>query len=240
MICALCGAAAVTSAGAAQTTSSVSGPDITAGERELEYRFAAGFGETVDDASLAHRLHYQQAINERARWRVRAAWRDPSGAGPSLDHVQGELHLQLVEGSGSGYSSGVRFNARAAVRDGEPDELGATWLHQWTLEDRWRIRALASLDRELGAGASDDWFVETRASLYRSFASGYAVGVESFHDFGAMGESFPGFEQQSHQLGPVVAGDMNRLGLEWSAGVLFGLSDGSDDVDFMLRLERAL
>ncbi|XBQ14915.1 MAG: hypothetical protein ABL308_08045 [Oceanicaulis sp.] len=237
---ALCLAVLLPGAALAQTVSSVSGPDIKAGERELEYRLGAAFGETVDDAAFAHRVHYQQAINERLRWRVRGLWRDPSGAGITLDHVQGELHLQLIEPTPSGYSSGLRFNARAAVRDGAPDELGVTWLHQWRLDESWRVRAMASVDRELGAGASDDWFLEARASVYRSFGDGFALGVESFNDFGAMGVSFGSFDDQSHQLGPVVSGEIDAAGLEWSVGVLFGLSDGADDQDLMLRLERAL
>lgn len=227
-------------AAAAQTTSSVSGPDITAGERELEYRLGAAFGDTVDDAAFAHRLHYQQAVGEAWRWRVRAGWRDPSGGGPALDHVQGELHWQLTERTQAGYSTGLRFNARAAARAGEPDEIGASWLNQWRLENGWRVRAMAGLDRELGDAASDDWFLETRASLYRSFDGGLALGLESFNDFGAMGESFGAFDEQSHQLGPVVSGEIEAAGLAWSVGVLFGLSDGADDQDLMLRLERAL
>ena len=228
------------SSAAAQTVSSVSGPEIDAGERELEYRLGAAFGDRADDADLAHRLHYQQAVNDRLRWRARLVWRDPADGGPALDHVQGELHWQWLERTPSGYSSGLRFNARAAVRDGQPDEIGASWLHQWSLDRGWRVRALASLDRELGAGASDDWFLETRASLYRSFNDGLALGLESFNDFGAMGVSFGSFDEQSHQLGPVVSGEIRTAELEWSIGVLFGLSDGADDQDLMLRLERAL
>jgi len=223
----------------AQTTSSVSGPEISAGARELEYRVAIAFGKTVDDAAFAHRLHFQHALSDELRWRLRAAWRDPDGGDLALDHLQGELHWQIVERTPGGYSSGLRFTARSALRDGRADEIGTSWIHQWVLKDGWRVRALVSLDREVGPEARDDWIVETRASLYRSLDGGLSLGVESFNDFGGLGAGFGGFDDQSHQIGPVLSGDLTA-GVDWSAGVLFGLSDGADDLDFMLRLSRPL
>lgn len=223
----------------AQTTSSVSGPEISTGARDVEYRVAAAFGETVDDAAFAHRLHVQHAVSDQLRWRLRAAWRDPEGGDLDLDHLQAELHWQLVERTPGGFSSGLRFTARSALRDGRADEIGTSWIQQWVFQDGWRVRALVSLDREVGPEARDDWIVETRASVYRSLESGLSLGVESFNDFGGLEEGFGGFNDQSHQIGPVLSGDLAG-GVDWSAGILFGLSDGADDQDLMLRLSRPL
>jgi hypothetical protein len=156
-----------------------------------------------------------------------------------LDHVQGELLWQIVERTPGGYSSGLRFDARLAEGDDTPHEIGVNWTNQWVIEGGWRVRALLLLDRDVGPGSEDDWIVETRASLYRSLDNGLSLGLESFNEFGGLDAGFGGFDDQAHQLGPVVSGDLPG-GVEWSAGVLFGLSDGADERDFMLRLTRPL
>lgn len=239
LLLALCAAISFTAAAAAQTTGTVFGPETAAGDREFEYRLAAAFEESGDDANLAHRVHYQQAINEALRWRAIVAWDDPAGGDFELDHVQGELLWQIVERTPGGYSSGLRFDARLSEGDDVPHEIGVNWTNQWVLEGGWRVRALLLLDRDVGPRSNDDWIVETRASLYRSLDSGLSVGLESFNEFGGLDAGFGGFDDQSHQLGPVLGGDL-ASGVEWSAGVLFGLSDGADDQDFVLRLVREI
>ncbi|MFP4519546.1 MAG: hypothetical protein ACLFQ5_08830 [Oceanicaulis sp.] len=85
---ALAAALTATGAAAAQTTGAVFGPETAAGDRAFEYRIAAGIADAGDDADLAHRLHYQQAINDGFRWRAIIAWDDPAGGDFELDHVQ--------------------------------------------------------------------------------------------------------------------------------------------------------
>lgn len=239
VVLALALALTASGAAAAQTTGTVFGPETAPGDREIEYRIAAGFAEAGGDAALAHRFHYQQAMGEALRWRAIIAWDDPAGGDFELDHVQAELLWQIVERTPGGFSSGLRFDARVSEGDDVPHEIGVNWTSQWVLGGGWRARALLLLDRDVGPRANDDWIVETRASLYRSLDNGLALGIESFNEFGGIDAGFGGFDDQSHQLGPVVSGDL-AFGVEWSAGVLFGLSDGADDQDLMLRLTRPL
>ena len=222
---------------AAQTTGTVFGPDVDPDDREFAYRVAAGVEDSGEDASFAHRIHYQQAINERLRWRALAAWSDPADGDFEFDHIQGELVIQIIERTPGGYSSALRFDGRIAEGDDTPHEFGANWTNQWVFEDGWRARALVLFDRDVGPGSDDDWILETRASLYKSLDRGLSVGLESFNEFGGLDAGFGGFDDQSHQLGPVLSGDV-AYGVEWSAGVLFGLSEAADDQDVMLRLTR--
>ena len=222
LILAAFAALAFTAAGQAQTTGTVFGPETSAGDREVEYRIAAGVEESGSDASLAHRLHYQQAINDSLRWRAIISWTDPAGGDFELDHVQGELLWQIIERTPGGFSSGLRFDARLSEGDDVPHEIGVNLTNQWVAGD-WRVRALVLFDRDVGPQSNDDWILETRASLYRSLDNGLSLGLESFNEFGGLDEGFGGFDDQSHQLGPVVSGDL-AFGVEWSAGVLFGLS----------------
>ena len=227
------------SAASAQTTGTVFGPETAAGDRAFEYRTAAAFGDSDKDAALAHRFHYQQAIRDGLRWRAIAAWEDPVGGDLEFDHVQGELLWQIIERTPGGFSSGLRFDARLSEGDDTPHEIGVNWTSQWVLEERWRVRALVLLDRDVGPNADHDWILETRASLYRALDNGLSLGIESFNEFGRLNAGFDGFDDPTHQIGPVLGGEF-VAGVEWSAGVLFGLSDRSDEQDVMLRLTRPL
>ena len=226
-------------AAGAQTTGTVFGPETALGDREWSYRIAAGLEDSGGEAGFAQRVHYHQAVSDSLRWRALASWADPVGGDVELDHVQAELLWQIIERTPSGYSSGLRFDARVAEGDDVPHEIGVNWANQWVFDGGWRVRALLLLDRDVGPRANDDWIVETRASLYRSLDNGLSVGLESFNAFGGIDAGFGGFDDQAHQIGPVVSGDLTDR-VEWSAGVLFGLSDGADEQDFMLRLTRPL
>ena len=125
-------------AASAQTTGTVFGPETALGDREFAYRIAAGLDDSGDDAGFAHRIHYQQAVSERLRWRTLASWSDPAGGDFELDHVQAELLWQIVERTPGGYSSGLRFDARLAEGDDVPHEIGVNWTNQWVLEGGWR------------------------------------------------------------------------------------------------------
>lgn len=229
----------LTGLAAAQTTGTVFGPEVDPEGREFEYRIAAEFEQSGDDASLSHRLHYQQALTDTLRWRALISYDDPIGGDIELDHIQGELLWQIIDRTPSGYSSGLRFDARISEGDDVPHEIGVNWTNQWVLNDQWRVRALLLLDRDVGLQSNDDWIVETRASVRRSLDNGLTVSVESFNEFGGVDAGFGSFDDQSHQLGPVLGGDLGA-NLEWSAGVLFGVSDSAPDQDFMLRLTRPL
>lgn len=238
--CSAAGAAAgISMSASAQTTGTVFGPDVNADDREFEYRIAAGYPDSDGKADFAHRIHYQQALNDTLRWRALASWSDGAGADFEFDHVQAELVWQLVERTPGGYSTALRFDGRIAEGDDVPHEIGVNWTNQWRLNEEWRVRALLLFDRDVGPRSDDDWIMETRASVYRSLDNGLSVGLESFNEFGGVDAGFGGFDDQAHQLGPVVSGDL-VAGVEWSGGVLFGLSDGADDLDFMLRLTRPL
>lgn len=221
----------------AQTTGSVFGPGVTQGDREVEYRLGAEWADAGDTPGLAHRLHLQHGVTDALRWRLIASWDDPADGAFELDHIQGELMWQIVETTPSGYASALRFDARISEGDNTPHEVGVNWTNQWTLNDQWRVRALVLFDRDVGPNANDDWILETRASLSRRFENGYRLTLESFNELGGLDAGFGGFEDQSHQLGPVLSGPL-AYDVDWSAGMLFGLSDAAPDQDLIVRLSR--
>lgn len=224
----------------AQTLGTVFGPNVDPGDREVSYRFAVESADGLDeDLAFGQRLHYQQALGEALRWRALIAYDDPVGGDLELDYVQGELLWQFIESGPGGWTSALRFDGRIREGDDLPHEIGLNWTNQWALPGDWRVRGLILVDREVGARSEDDWFFETRASLSRRLASGPRITLEMFNDFGGIDAGFGDFDDQSHQLGPVIG---TGLGDSWeiSGGVLFGVSEAAPDQDFVLRLTRPL
>jgi len=221
----------------AQTTGTVFGPSVNAGDRAVEYRLGVEWNESGDAPDLAHRFHIQHSFTDALRWRLIASWSDRTGRDLEFDHVQGELLWQIIETTPRGYASALRFEARISGGDDTPHEIGVNWTHQWRLNEDWRLRALVLVDRDVGPDAEDDWIVETRASLSRRLGQDYRITLESFNEFGGVNAGFGAFDDQSHQLGPVLSGSFSPT-VDWSAGVLFGLSEASPDQDLVLRLTR--
>lgn len=227
-----------TGAALAQTIGTVFGPAVSAGEQELEYRLGAASADNGGGSDFAHRLHVQRSLSDTVRWRLIASWTDPGNADLSFDHVQGEWLWQIVEAGPANYASAVRFDARVRDRRDARYEIGLNWTNQWTFAEHWRFRALLLADRDLGSNAANDWIIETRASLSRRFANDLRLSVESFNEFGGLESGFGEFDDQSHQVGPVLGGPLSS-NVGWSAGVLFGLSDAAPDHDVVIRLTRA-
>lgn len=225
----------------AQNVSSVFGPGVDPGERAIQYRLGIEPGEDGGDTEYAHRFHGQYALNDAVRLRAitQVSSGDTGDGDLEFDYVQGELLWQYQESGADGYAAGFRFDYRLNEGDDRADQIGANWTHQWALANDWRFRAILLLDVDVGEGARDGLFVESRMSLTRKLDNGLRIGLDSFNDYGDTDSGFGSFQDQGHQLGPVISGDLGGTGWEWFFGPLFGLSDGAPDTDIQLRLGRA-
>lgn len=222
----------------AQTVGTAFGPVVDAGDRSADYRIALVPEEGDQDTAITQRIHVQQALNDTVRLRGILQGSDGDTGAFEFSFFQAELLWQTVEETAGGYSSGFRFDARVNEGDDRAHQLGLNWIHQWSLGEGWRVRALALVDVEAGARARDGIDLETRFQISRRLQNGLRVGVESYNDFGNTDRGLGSFRDQSHAVGPVIGGALGG-GVEWFAGPLFGLSDGADDLDLRLHIGRA-
>lgn len=116
--------------------------------------------------------------------------------------------------------------------NGGVDEVGAELL---LAKSHGAFSHVANL--ELGTEVDDD--SSDRAEYGLSWKTKYqytelfSPGIEYY---GSYGDSTVDSDDQSHLLGPVAYGDLIE-GVEYEAGVLAGLSDGSPDATLKLNLE---
>ncbi|GGC98459.1 hypothetical protein [Aquisalinus flavus] len=218
----------------AQTTGGVFGPVVNEGHRSAQYRFGLVPDSNGSDDSIAHRLHYQKAINRSTIGRIVAQANDRPGGGLDFDYLQGQLFWQVTPDERT-WQSGFRFDARWRD-DNRPGQLGANWTNQIKLSDGWSTRFLVMSAVDVGEDAKDGIYLQTRANIARKFAGGAQAGVEIFNNYGTT-EGLGSFEDQSHQIGPFASLPVNK---EWSVvgSVLLGMSDAASDTDLRLWVGR--
>jgi len=212
----------------AQNTGGVFGPVVNEGARTLQYRAAVNPDPNNDlDFGFAHRLHYQQAINDDFMWRVLGQTVRTEDSDVDFDFIGAELFWEFSENEDN-YKHGVRFDGR--IRDdGRSEQLGFNWIHQWNLPDGWSARALLLTLREFGQNRNDGINIQTRTRLTKKLDNGLTLGFENYSNYGNTG-SFGGLDEQSHTIGPIISVPVaNKTSI--FGGPLFGLTDGSADVE---------
>ena len=206
---------------AAQNTGGVFGPTVNDGHRSAQYRAAYDF----DTHAFAQRAHYQQAINGDLMWRVLVQARKTADSNVDADFIQGELFWQLSNPSRN-WQHALRLDVRYRT-EGRPGVIGLHWTNQFDLGEDWIARFVLLTATELGNGASGDLVMQTRAMIAYSINPTLSAGVEMFNTYGPI-DDFPTLQAQDHQIGPVIAANLNS---QWRllAGVLFGMSKEASD-----------
>lgn len=220
----------------ATSTSGVHGPTVNPDDKSFMYRIAYSPGEDEGPDRYAHRLHYQEAYNDRIRWRVISQFRDRGGDQSfELDYIRAELLWHFRPKQNDNWDSGVRFDIRSR-KGSRPELFAINWTNQWQLSPKWRLRGIVIGGWNFGGTAVGGTTLETRSSLSYKLDNGHRVGVEMFNEFGRISD-MGSFNDQDHAIGPVVSGKLGGLG--YQLGYLAGVSNGASDHSFRLWFNKA-
>ncbi|WP_018147609.1 hypothetical protein [Henriciella marina] len=219
----------------AQNTSSVSGPVVSAGDREVEYRFGWVPGEDGRGDSFGHRFDYRLSVNERTSLKVATNFEDNPGEDIRFDNINVEYLIELSPEDADIWKTGIRFDAR--VSNGpDPERIGFNWLNQWQLSDRLRARAQLIATRQLGYNGRKSIDFEVRSSLSWKIGADHDIALLSFTNLGSSDDFSVGGRVQ--QAGPALSGKLGN-GYGWTAGTLFGLSDAAPENDIRLWITKS-
>lgn len=221
----------VPTAATAQNVDGVVTPFVDAGHEAVQYRG----GHSIDPDVTVHRLQYEKSIDDDRMWRLLTVGRETGAGSLEYSFLQGELFWQL-DNIAENWAQGVRFDVRVAARGG-PGGLGINWMHQYQLAERWAARVSLTSSVQVGDGAADGVFLQSRAFLgYQATANAH-LRLSLFSRYGST-DDLPGFAEQTHQLGPTL--DL-RLNDRWQmlVGYLAGLTDATTDSDVRLWLTHS-
>lgn len=215
----------------AQNTAGVFGPGVTEGHSSFEYRgtFDAG------NDGFAQRVHYQHSLNDDFMWRTVYATRKTESSELDFDFFQAELFWELSDNSDA-WRTGFRFDLQFHDDD-RANLFGLHWTNQYTFNEDWSARFIAMTSVDFGDNARDGLFVQTRASITRHLSDSFSLGAEVYNTYGTLDSPLE-FSDQVHQIGPVAT---CLLEDHWTAyaGVLFGLTERSQDPQFRIWLTKA-
>ena len=225
----------ITGVAEAQNTSSVSGPTVSAGDREVEYRLGWVPGTDGRDADFRHRFDFGLSLSERTAFKVFANFDDNPGGDFSFGNLNAEYLIELSPEDAPFWQTGIRFDGR--LSDGSnPDRLGFNWLNQWKLPARLRARAHFIATHEIGSNAADTIDFELRSSLIWKASDDYSLSLLSFTDLGNTDDF--GAEGRGHQIGPAIDGSFGN-GIGWTIGTLFGVTDRAADHDIRFWISKS-
>ena len=219
----------------AQNIAGVPGPVIKEGERSAQFRLA--FDPDTDE--LVQRLHYQQSLNSKVRWRIQLQSRSGPAETIEADFVQGQLWLQLTPDNSDDtkrlWHSGVRLDLRLEA-DGPPGRAAINWTNQFQLSKTVSARFFVQGAVQIGDGAVDGVLLQGRSHLNWQLNDA-AIGIEQFNTFGAT-SNLPSFSDQSHLIGPYAR---IPLGNGWSlfGSALFGITLGSDNANLRIFVGKS-
>lgn len=223
----------------AQSTSGVSGSEVTAGEHLFDYRFAYSPENDGNDEGFVHRFHYQYGLTERLRGRALITF-SKRGAEPlkaRIASLEGLYQFKERDGK-SGWDSAIRLDGNIPLEADKPGRGRVAWHNQYRFEDGVELRGVLLVGREFGDLARPGASIETREETTFPLKSRVRVGAQMFNVYGTTAD-FGSFDEQRHQIGPVVKG---RLGehLRYEASALIGVSEAASDADFRLFVSYAM
>lgn len=232
-------ALSIASPALAQSVSGVSGADVKAGDNSFEYRAAFSPEDDGKEEGFAHRLHFQHAFDDSWRARVIVVQGKRGPEALTTQSVSVEVLRQFLESEETGgWDSAIRIDGTIPVEDGRPGRARIAWLNGVDLGERWDARANIYFAREFGDLRKGGVSIETREELTYKLDSGIKVGAQMFNSYGTT-DHFGSFDDQKHQLGPVVKGKLGKH-VKYEFSALFGISRAASDADIRLFVSYAL
>ncbi len=217
----------------AQNLSAVPTPDISPGDRTVDFR--AGYSLDDDGAAdvYSQRFHYQHAVGADWRFRIIVQQNKRDGDALETQSIQLQALTQFVRSEASGgWDSGVRFDGVVPIEQGRPGRARVAWLNSVDLDPRWQVRGDVFISRDIGDNAAAGLFLEIREEITCSVSNRLRLGAQFFHNMNTTAR-FGSFNEQRHQLGPVARVKLSeRLGIDASA--LFGASRAASEIEFRM------
>jgi hypothetical protein len=217
---------------AAYATKTVTSPYVHEGKGAVEWKGGYAVDDDGDDP---------WEMEASASYGVTHYWETEVGVagGDEGDDEDADFHalvwenkFQLAAPGALWLDPGLKVEYERNLQGG-PDEIQAKLLLAKQVGKFSNI-ANISAAHEIGEDSEDEFGYGLSYALAYEQSEDFAYGLEWYSDFGNFEDDF---DDQGHQVGPVIYGDAAGL-FEYEAGVLIGVSNAAPDALFKLVLEK--
>lgn len=216
----------------AQSTSSVSGPDVKDGEDLFEYRIAFSPENDGKEEGFAHRLHYQHGFSDSFRGRIFIVQSKRGAEALKTRSITIELQEQFVESEDSGgWDSSFRVEGIIPTEKA-PGRARISWLNGWEIGHHVELRGNIYFNRSFGDNAAKGISLETREEALVRVSPTVKLGAQMFNYYNTTA-NFGTFDEQRHQAGPIIKGKLGKH-VKYEISALVGLSAAASDLDTRL------
>jgi hypothetical protein len=206
-------------------------PHVTKGEFALENRGHVTFDdEDSKDDAQRHIFEVEYSVTDWYHTALFADLRKRSGGPLRYDATAWENIFELSEPGKWWVDVGAYLEYKWAEDDDDPDKIEAKLLFEKTL-GALRNRFNFTFEEELGSEGDESFKLEYAWQTKWKTGTPIQVGFEAFGELGEIRDIKP-LEDQEHQLGPVLWGELEvgeRSKIELQLGWLFGLTDATPD-----------
>lgn len=219
-------------AASASATKTVTSPYVHEGEAAVEWKGGYDFKDDEDEWEMETSASY--GLTEFWETEIGFEFAQEANEDFETKAIVFENKFQLAPKGFLPIDPGLKIEYAKSLTGG-PDELQAKLL---LARQFGKIANTAnfSVSDERGDDAADDEEYGFAHALTYEHSDDFACGLEWYSDFGTFEEDSDDWDEQSHQVGPVVYGVFaENVGYE--AGVLIGASENAPDAALKAVLE---
>ncbi|HVN43428.1 MAG TPA: hypothetical protein VMT50_11640 [Steroidobacteraceae bacterium] len=211
-------------------------PDVTYGEREIDFKYGVA-GKDHEPTAQATSLGFGYGAKDWwfTEFYVKGA-RD--GAQSTFDAVEFENKFRLTETGKYPVDLGLIVEFELPHDRSEGNELRFGPLLQGEL-GRWQLNFNPLLTNISRSASSNGTYFGYQWQVKYRWQESLEFGAQGFGETGRWDHWLPS-DEQSHRFGPALFGRHGLGGgqaIVWNAGVLFGVTQGAYDWNFRLQAE---
>ena len=220
-------------------------PTVTQGEREVEFNGGTGTSGALTGAESNAGVGFGMGVTAHWFTEMAVQYRAKHNAPSGFDALEWENILQIGEPGEWPVDMGILFNVERPFeryRTSTKKDAPSTRFGPLFQKDFGRFQGNLNLilEHHFGGIGVPSYQVRYQTQIKYRYSQPLEFGVQAFGKFGTGTQTFSGYPDELHRVGPVILGQIPIPGertLSYNAAVLFGTTQHSPDRTLRVQLE---
>jgi len=214
-------------------------PTVTLGERELDFHSGIGSSGPRTPKENDYGLGIGVGLTQHWFSELAVRYRSRAGSGTALRELEWENIVQLAELGEWPVDVGMAFLVEKPNDSQEGISVVTGPLLQKEIR-KFQINFNALFGRNFGNTEQHPTEIVYQSQIKYRYSQPFEFGIQAFGYMGSRTQSWAGYPQQTHRIGPVVLGRyplLREQSISYNAAFLFGTTAHSPDRTIRLQIE---